>query len=339
MNSRVLPVRARIGVLVWCALATSLHALRLLAAEPLSGAPQSDVWHWDRGPGHVALRLGEGVLWKFNFGPDRTKPCFHPLATVDGRVITCDAPPDHPWHHGLWFSWKYINGVNYWEADRATGRPEGQTTWSDVRVTTRDDHSARLTMTLDYRGPSGADAVLRELRAIDVHSPTGDSYVIDWTAQFEAREDVVLDRTPPAAGAPGGYAGLSVRFAQQLSDRQATNRDGVVEFSHGDRHRGHGDAFDYSGKLDDGSAGLAILDYPENPRHPTPWYLIRSKNMSYINAAFLHDAPLKLAAGQSFVLRYRVVVHNGRWDAAQLSRASDEYARAQLSPLSSRTGK
>jgi len=22
---------------------------------------------------------------------------------------------DHVWHLGYWFSWKYINGVNYWK--------------------------------------------------------------------------------------------------------------------------------------------------------------------------------------------------------------------------------
>ena len=40
--------------------------------------------------------------------------------------MTADRPPDHIWHHGLWFSWKFINKVNYWEIYPAK-RPAGGT--------------------------------------------------------------------------------------------------------------------------------------------------------------------------------------------------------------------
>jgi hypothetical protein len=38
------------------------------------------------------------------------------------------APADHPWHRGVWFSWKYLSGVNYWEfpQDRPN-QPDGKT--------------------------------------------------------------------------------------------------------------------------------------------------------------------------------------------------------------------
>ena len=54
------------------------------------------------------------IIWQYNFNNRFGKPYFHPVR-VKNSTLTCVSPPDHPWHLGLWFSWKYINGVNYWE--------------------------------------------------------------------------------------------------------------------------------------------------------------------------------------------------------------------------------
>ena len=45
----------------------------------------------------------------------RRRPFVHPLRTPSGLVLTRDAPDDHPWHHGLWFTIKFVNGENFWE--------------------------------------------------------------------------------------------------------------------------------------------------------------------------------------------------------------------------------
>jgi hypothetical protein len=73
------------------------------------------------------------------------------------------------------------------------------------------------------------------------------------------------------------------------------------------------------------AAGIAILDHPKNPRHPADWYLIRSE-MSYANAAILSRRPLPLKAGERLTLRYRVIVHPGRWDAAKLRAEYETFA-------------
>ena len=139
------------------------------------------------------------MLWQFNYDAKLDVPYFHPLGTDRGQVLTWDSPPDHAWHHGLWFCWKYINGVNYWEHDRQTGKPAGRTQTTDVQVDTRDDHSARISLTLAY-DPAGEDeVVLRERRQIDISAPNSarripirlDCRIHGGRAQGE------LDRTPP----------------------------------------------------------------------------------------------------------------------------------------------
>ena len=148
-------------------LATCPVILAFLVCPQLARA-QSSTLRWQQSESTVALLQGNDVLWQFNYGPDLNVPYFHPVSTSGGRVLTWDQPPDHVWHHALLFSWKYINKVNYWEYDRQTGKPDGRTEWSDVRLETRDDHSARISLTLAYH-PAGDDqVVLSEQRRVEV---------------------------------------------------------------------------------------------------------------------------------------------------------------------------
>ncbi len=294
-----------------------------------TGARAED-WQWDAQPGKsVTLKRGETVVWQFNYGREQPKPHFHPVALPDGRVVTWDRPPDHVWHHGLWFSWKYINGLNYWEPDPKIGKPQGSTEWTNVEITTRPDQSARIEMDLTYRPPDGPPA-MTEKRIVDVSAPDEQGrYHFDWVCTSTAGEkDVELSRTPlegePGGKAWGGYAGLSIRLAKALTDRAATTTDGPIEFEQQSRYRGKALAMDYHGLVDGEALGVAVCDHPENLNHPTPWYVIRAQPMSYFSPAVICYGPHTLKAGQTFTLSYRVIVHADRWDA---ERIKGEYER------------
>jgi hypothetical protein len=317
------------------ALALAMTAGAVLAAADFAraGEPPGG-WRWRRAPGKsVALVGPQGVLWQFNFGPDLHLPHFDPLATTDGRSLTWDSPPDHAWHHALWFAWKSVNGVNYWELDKATGKSPGVTEWRPPRVTTNTDLTARIEMDLAYR-PAGAEGkpVMTEARVLEVSAPRDDGvYHVDWTSTFTAGEkEVTFDRTPipgePGGQDWGGYAGLSLRLAEGLEDRAAVSSDGPVELQ-GDKYRGKHTAMDYSGVLGGKPAGIAVLDHPKNLNAPTPWYVIVGRPMSYFSPAVICYGPHTLGAGKSMTLRYRVLVHPGRWDADRLKKEVAAFAR------------
>lgn len=294
------------------------------------------VWRWEKEDGSSLTLVGAaGPLWQFRYGADLDTPYFHPLNTTDGRILTWDRPPDHLWHHGLWFSWKFINTINYWEIDAKIGRPAGRTSWKDVLISTEEDGSARIEMALAFR-PAGEDLpVMTEKRAIEVSAPDAEGvYAVDWTGIFEAVHEVVLDRTPlpgePGGQVWGGYAGLSLRFAEKLAERQAMTSDGPVNKFVDERYRGRHAAVDYSGLVDGRPAGITILDHPRNPRAPTPWYVIRSAEMSFFTPAILCYEQMTLRPSERIILRYRVLVHPGRWDAARLRREYDRFSRKEL---------
>ena len=304
----------------------------VLAACGCRGPAGSGGWRWEKETGSSLALVGPGgPLWQFHYGAAGDHVYFHPLRTTDGRLLTWDSPPDHLWHHGLWFSWKYINKVNYWEIDPATGRPAGRTSWTNVRVSTGNDLEARIEMDLDYRPVGEAAPVLTEKRTIEVSRPDGEGvYAIDWTGAFEAAADIVLDRTlppwEPGGQFNGGYAGLSLRLAEGLLDREVMTSDGPAATWTNDRYRGRHIGLDYSGLVDGRPAGIAILDHAGNPRTPTPWYVIRSAPMSWFNPAVLCYETLSLHPGDTFVLRYRVLVHADRWDAGRLKKEAARFS-------------
>ena len=293
-------------------------------SEPAENAENAEAppLHWQQTDDSVALVGPSGVIWQFNHGEQAAKPFFHPLALTTGEVLTWQAPPDHPWHHGLWFCWKYINGVNYWEENRDTGRSDGLTRWSNVRIQTRHARSARIDLDLTYEDPDGK-TVLTERRVVRISAPDSNGqYHLDWTMTFTAgEEDVILDRTPlpdePGGQIWGGYAGLSVRLAKELKDRQVITAKGPVSFEN-DRHRSRSPSMEYSGMIGSAPAGIAILDDRHNLNSPSPWYAIRSEQMSFFSPAVVCYGPHTLPAGAVMTLRYRVIVHPGRWDRRQL---------------------
>ena len=119
------------------AASTCLWAAALFAGSPHAGGEgvgAQPVYHWQRTSTSLALLNRERIVWQFNYGPDISKPYFHPIALTDGTVLTCLSPKDHPWHHALWFSWEMLNGVNYWEEDRKTGLAEGRTEVLQAKV-------------------------------------------------------------------------------------------------------------------------------------------------------------------------------------------------------------
>jgi hypothetical protein len=76
---------------------------------------------------------------------------------------------------------------------------------------------------------------------------------------------------------------------------------------------------------------VLLLHGPGNPRHPVPWYgSTRAATYgdegwsNFLNAAFLWEEPLSLPAGEPLPLSFRVVVHDGVWDA---DRCAAEWSR------------
>jgi len=281
------------------------------AAEP---KPSYD---WRQTDSSLVLLNNGRVVWQFNFDKKQPRPYFHPVCLTDGTELTWHRPPDHPWHYGLWFSWKYINGLNYWEEDRKTGLPEGRTEINSIEAKPHDDYSAQIAMQLNYH-PPGQPAVLTESCQINISKPDKDGrYHIDWISRFTAgAADVLLDRTPilgeQGGQSWGGYAGLSVRIAKDTSDWYLLDSEEQKDLEgHGKKARWMNFGGRAAGSKD---FSIAIFDHPDNPRYPSPGFVIMDLKVpfGYFSPALLFNKPYTLPAGKSFSLKYRILIQHDR---------------------------
>ncbi len=252
---------------------------------------------------------------------DAPRPFVHPLTTPAGAVLSVESPADHPWHHALWFTIKFVNGENFWEEYGEFGT---------LRTTDVHETAHTVTAQLEWIAPDGKSVRLRETRTITTSPIDSDAYAIDWTEELSVPVDTVLDRTPFTTW--GGYGGLTLRGAPTWTDTVIRLDDGA------ERQRVLGEPSTWLAI--DGvahevvdtprPAGVVFLDHPANVRAPSPWYASTRADTygegwaNFVNAAFLWEEPLELLAGNPLQLRYRVIVHDGAWS---VDRIRAEYAR------------
>jgi hypothetical protein len=221
-------------------------------------------------------------------------------------------------------SFKYINGVNYWEESRETNRPDGVTSWKLAALDTRPDGSATIGLDVMYTHPSGR-VDLTERRTYEVSAPDLDgSYRIDWRSRFRAgAQGALLERTPmpgePKGQVNGGYAGLGLRMAADpLRISFVSSAGAAVDFKD---NRWRPNAAAVAANLaHEGRdvGGIAIVSDPANSGVAAPWYVVKEQQMRFLCAAVLAPKPLQLAAGEELNLHYTIALRRPAWTAEAL---------------------
>jgi len=323
--------------------------ISLLVANPSRAQiNQKAHFRWKQSVSSLALLNHEHVVWQFNHlgdGIEKGCPYFHPLATLDGTVLTDLRPDDHVWHRGLRFAWKKIDDLEgYWTW------PDGKERWPDkimgrtevlsVKAAAHGDFSAIFELELSYH-PPGKPAVLKESRIISVSAPDKNGeYRIDWQGVFTAgKEDVLLDRTPIVGEESGkkwgGYAGMQFRVSHRknLNAWAILTSEGVeientieqkegLELAHGKGARWLNLTLDFvNGK----TAGVTLFGHPGNLRHPAPWHVSSMPN-ELIHTP-LYASPYNLKAGKKLTFQHRVVIHPGRVDKNTLENEWKDFTR------------
>ena len=257
----------------------------------------------------------------------------HPLRTPAGRIVTDDDVPAQPEQRGLWSAWgaTRVAGrtADFWHTSRGTGAVEFEgvlETWSGAVVAGfRARHRA---VDRTVRPPLTAETETWQVTVPALGREGGLRHrVIDLTI----RHEVVL--TQPIIVAAAAYGGLGLRGPRGWSGGTAM----AVLTSEGrtrrtaSRSRARWVAM--VGLVDGANAGVAILDHPDNLRHPQPIFVDPLR--PFLSYAPMQIGPIALAALQELPLRYRIVTFDGFPDRAWLERLWQAYAhppRAALVP-------
>lgn len=243
----------------------------------------------------VCLRLNEKVIWQLNCSKEG-KPFIAPMCLPDGRDLAWVRPKDHVWHLGTWFSWKYLNGVNYWEPSSGETVLESQ----DVKI---DGAAAEVVQNLIYRDKENLEAgtVLSEKRTIHFSAPDQHgSYTITFKHVFTPGEkDVKVDRTPPHAHG-GGYAGLSLRLNAFTSKFEILCANGETEMRK--IRQKPADWIEYRDPILGDGVRLTVLKGTSQTR----FYAQKSGSYCFVNPCPVLTDPLTIKAGESLELEYEI---------------------------------
>lgn len=271
------------------------------------------------------VTLNSSNILEYVYGAvEDTNPSFRLVKTISGHTVSIYRPWDHPWHSGMFFSWKYLNGSNFWEA-----KYHGEENIVVTDSFTPNTDEIGFQQSLSYITYDG-ETLIKENRTVQVEeAPNG--YLVHWQGSFTpASNSVTLSSSENAKETPwGGYAGLSFRLNRNYLGPVITTDLGI--------HTAE-EAFarpfkwcDYSGKLDgyieENWAGICIMDQPLNLRYPSPKLTYDYKDMQFLSAAILFNNPYVLNKGETLDLNYTFYVHDGKAQKKELSQIWEKLKR------------
>lgn len=307
----------------------SLAAIPLLTGTVLAGEMTLERdKHVDRG---VTVLLDGELFTEYliDHGP---RPILWPIIAPGGKELTRQYPMkfaiderrDHPHHRSLWFTHGNVNGIDFW----AETDPHGSIKHREwVRVEAKGDTAVIVTRN-DWLGPDGKK-VCEDERTVTCRD-RGKTRTIDVELTLTASDG-------PVTFGDTKEGSFAVRVDRQMKvDAEAggriVNSEGQTDKdAWGKRARW----VDYHGPVDGEVLGIAILNHPTSLRYPTHWH-VRTYGLFAANPFGLHDfeggedGSLELKQGESFTLRYRVVLHRGDEKEGQIEQAFQEYASEQF---------
>jgi len=251
------------------------------------------------------------------------KPCFAPIYTPAGVLVTEYRPADHLWHTGLYFGWVHVNRANLWGGPwylPEKGRYEHVEHSHGVQ---RHDQFTRLA--------AGADgiAVDEQLTWIDQDDqpmaaetrsyrirPLADRAGYRWL--IEARIEPMVEKITMGASRAARYSGLELRMGPPFADAHHCCSEG---------RQGHesimGQKARWVSAAGAAGGGVVMMDHPANPRHPVTWFTRRN----LLGAGLLMEGDLDVHKGDALELRYAFFVLDGVPSIGEIEKLYEDFAR------------
>jgi methane monooxygenase PmoA-like len=298
-----------------------------------------------RGDGLITVTIDNQPFTSLYCGPLTMKPYLHPLRSASGKIVTRLYPMenvpgethDHPHHRGLWFSHGDVNGYDFWGNEPSEHNAKaGKIVLRNIGKLASGNDSGSLEASFDWVDPQGK-ALLRESRSIKFYAGPVNR-VLDFSIELDPVEKVTFGDTKEGTFAIRLAPGLEEQTRQSLA---SPKRTGTMIDSEGRRGEsqvwGHRASWvDYFGEVDGEKLGIAILDHPSNPRHPTYWHS-RSYGLFAANIFGLHDflndksanGSMTIERGHTIRFRYRVIIHPGDYQTAKIAEEYKKYAETR----------
>lgn len=293
-------------------------------------------------PDRIRVEIDGKPFGALFFGSEAPKPYLHPMRSASGKIVTRLYPMeladgekrDHPHHRGLWFTHGDVNGYDYWANEPSQKGPKkGRIVLKKVLGTKSGKTSGTLDVAFDWLDPEGKP-LLAETRKMTFYSDPA-LRTVDLDIRLTALEKAKFGDTKEGT--------FAIRLAPSLEEPhrgapETPKRTGKMVNAEG--LEGEKDVWgkrspwvDYFGEIEGEKLGIAILDHPGNPKHPTYWHS-RSYGLFAANIFGEHDflrdktrdGSITLEPGKSLRFRYRVIIHPGDYRSAGIADLYKKYA-------------
>ena len=279
--------------------------------------------------GKLALHENGDPVFVYNFemvdppkGVDekyRRSGYLHPVHGVDGQIVTQDFPSDHYHHRGIFWGWPQSTSdgkqFNNWEMTTAKQHFES--------FTDRCQTSKQASFTVENRWSFIEDSstpIIRETMTVTAHKKKRKTRSIDFHLHLEnvsGKPFALLGATDK------GYGGFNYRpdaankplhFYTALGPQEedTLNIDSPwadVSWDTNEKNK---------------AAGVAIFQHPTNPDYPHYGWLLR--HYGFNGAAWPHLNPHTIPPGGTLDLRYRMVIHTGDAESANIPKLFEKFS-------------
>ncbi|MGE0760081.1 MAG: PmoA family protein, partial [Pirellulaceae bacterium] len=258
------------------------------------------------------------------------KPILWPVIGPTGKEMTRGYPmrpalptekADHPHQRSFWFTHGKVNDIDFWSEQKN----HGNIVHREFLRVAGGPHAVIATRN-DWVGPDGKK-VCEDERTFTFGADAKSRWV-DVDLVVKATDgDVVFGDTKEGA--------FGVRVAGTMD--VTFKKGGQIVNSEGDTNEaawGKPAAWvDYHGPVEGETLGIAILNHPSSFRYPTRWH-VRTYGLFAANPFGLHDflnskdvdGAHTIKSGESMLLRYRVLFHQGDEKEGQVAESFRQYS-------------
>jgi Methane oxygenase PmoA len=255
----------------------------------------------------------------------------HPLYTPHGQVLTRIQPPDHYHHFGIWNPWTHTlfekDTVDFWNIK---GK-QGTVRFAKFISQTSGNLFSELEVLHEhvvFKKDGTEKTALNELQAIRVYKPDADNsaYIVDITSTLSCASQ------SPFLILAYRYAGLGWRATEywdKNNSEMLTSEGKTRDNTDNTKARW---IIVYGALPGNDEGGIVMLSHPTNYNHPEPLRIWNKTQNGGRGDVFANFAPTKdkdwlIEPGKKYTLKYRLVVFNGKMDAAKAEKAWNDFAK------------
>lgn len=268
-----------------------------------------ELTHSQIGP-HIWLRWHNEPLLGYRAHPTQKYPYVFPFTgPVSGLPRTSESSLPWPHHRSLFFGCDFVNGGNYWQDELE----RGQIVSRGPRVVDATSRSAVIVDACDWRQP-GEPVQMTDERRLTVSVPDGRHRILDVDITWRAEVDVTIQKNNHALFAVRASADITPWGGGRLVSSEGDEGEAAT---FGKPARWCAFFGRHPQGKDELVEGIALMDHPESPWAPCPWFTRDYGFMSPMPFNWIEE-PWRLPAGQSVRIRHRVVSFAGTPEEADL---------------------